>query len=36
MRTWTGFMWLRVGTADGCCEHDDEPSGFMKYREFVE
>jgi len=21
--SWSGFIWLRVGTSDGCCEHDN-------------
>jgi hypothetical protein len=24
---WSGFTWLRIGIAGGCCECGDEPSG---------
>jgi len=26
---------LRTGTSDGCCEHDNEPLGSTKLREFL-
>jgi hypothetical protein len=26
----TGSNWLRVGMAEGSCEHGDEPSGSLK------
>jgi hypothetical protein len=28
-KVWTGFIWLRVGTSGGLCEHGNEPSGFI-------
>jgi hypothetical protein len=31
---WTGFMWLRIGTSDGFCEYDNEPSGSIQGGEF--
>jgi hypothetical protein len=24
---WTGSIWLRIGTREGCCVHGNEPSG---------
>jgi hypothetical protein len=24
-KVWTGFMWLRIGTNVGLCEHGNEP-----------
>jgi hypothetical protein len=24
MRLWTGFIWLRIGTSAGSCEHGNE------------
>jgi hypothetical protein len=26
---WTGFIWLRIGTVGGKCEHGNEPSVFI-------
>jgi hypothetical protein len=26
----TRFIWLRMGSSGGLCEHDDEPSGSIK------
>jgi hypothetical protein len=31
---WTGFIWLRIGTSS--CEHDNEPSGSIKGRKFLD
>jgi hypothetical protein len=31
---WIGLFWLRIGTVVGCCECSNEPSGFIKCREF--
>jgi hypothetical protein len=28
----TGFIWLRMGTVAGCCEHGTEESGSIKMR----
>jgi hypothetical protein len=33
---WTGLNWLRIGTGEGSCEHDDEPSGSIKCWEVPE
>jgi hypothetical protein len=27
----TGFIWLRIGTLVGSCEHSNEPSDSIKY-----
>jgi hypothetical protein len=27
---WTGCIWLRIGTSDGCCERGNEPLGSIK------
>jgi hypothetical protein len=27
----TGFIWLRIGTIDGFCEHGNETSGSIKF-----
>jgi hypothetical protein len=29
---WTGFIWLRIGTVAGCCEHVTEHSDSIKMR----
>ena len=34
-RTWTGSMWLRIGTVAGTCECGNEPSGSIKCGEFL-
>jgi hypothetical protein len=36
LEMWTGFIWLRIGFSGGLCEHGDEPSGFIKGREFLD
>jgi hypothetical protein len=33
---WIGFIWLRIGTGGEFCEHGDEPSGSIKYGEFLD
>jgi hypothetical protein len=33
-RTWIGFIWRRVGTGGGVCEDNNEPSDWLKCREF--
>jgi hypothetical protein len=33
-RAWTSLIWLRIVAAS--CEHGNEPSGFIKCREFLE
>ena len=34
---WTGLNWLRLGTGGGsCCECVNEPSGSIKYGEFLD
>jgi hypothetical protein len=25
------FIWLRIGTVADCCEHSNEPSGYIKF-----
>jgi hypothetical protein len=27
---WIGLIWLRIGTLEGSCEHDNKPSGSIK------
>jgi hypothetical protein len=29
---WIGLIWLRTGTSDGLCEHDNEPSSSIRLR----
>jgi hypothetical protein len=31
----TGFIWLRIGTGAGFCEHGNEPSDSIKDGEFL-
>jgi hypothetical protein len=31
-----GLMWLRIGASGGLCKHGNEPSGFIKFWEFLE
>jgi hypothetical protein len=33
---WTGPSWLRIGTGGGHCESRNEPSGSIKYGEFLD
>jgi len=33
---WTGSSWLRIGTSDGTCECSNEPSGSIKWGEFLD
>jgi hypothetical protein len=35
-KLWTGFIWLRIGTVTGCCEHGDEPSYSVKGGGFLD
>jgi hypothetical protein len=35
LEVWTGFIWLRIGTGAGFCEHGNEPSGSVKGGEFL-
>jgi hypothetical protein len=30
MNKWTRFIWLRIGTGSGSCEHGNGPSGSIK------
>jgi len=32
---WTALIWLRTGQVAGCCKHTNEPSGSIKFREFL-
>jgi len=34
--TWTGLIWLKEGRVLDCCKCGNEPSGFIKYGEFLE
>jgi hypothetical protein len=36
MKMWTGFVWLRIGTMAGTCEHGNEPMGSIKDGEFID
>jgi hypothetical protein len=33
---WTGSSWLRIGTGGGHFECSNEPSGSIKYGEFLD
>jgi len=33
--SWTGFIWLKIGTGGGTCKCGDEPSGSLKYGAFL-
>jgi hypothetical protein len=34
---WTGLIWLTIGiTCGGTCKRDDEPSGSINSREFLD
>jgi hypothetical protein len=35
-KVWTGFLWLRIGTSGGSCEHGNETSGSIKDGEFFD
>jgi hypothetical protein len=32
---WTVLIWLRMGTSEGSCEHDDEHSFSIQRGEFI-
>jgi hypothetical protein len=32
---WNELIWHMIGTGGDCCEYDNEPSGSMKFEEFV-
>lgn len=34
--TWTEFIGLTIGTRGGPCEHENEASGSIQCREFLE
>ena len=36
MGTWTGSSWLRVGQVAGACDCGTEPSGSIKFGEFLD
>jgi hypothetical protein len=33
---WIGFIWLRIGTVAGSCEHGNETSGSIKCGKFLD
>jgi hypothetical protein len=33
---WTGFIWLRIGTVEGTCEHGNEPWRSIKCWDILE
>jgi hypothetical protein len=38
-KEWEGVDWIHLtqeGTSGGLCEHGNEPSGYLKGREFLE
>jgi hypothetical protein len=35
VRMWAGFMWLRIGTVEGFCEHDNKPLGSIRGMKFL-
>jgi uncharacterized membrane protein len=34
-KAWTGLIWLWIEKMAGCCEHDNETSGSLKFREYL-
>jgi len=34
--TWTALIWPRTGQVAGSCKHSNEPSGSIKFREFLD
>jgi hypothetical protein len=34
--SWTGLIWLRIGTGCGLCKCSNELSGSLKWREFLD
>ena len=34
-REWTGFLWLKMGTSGGSCEHGNEPCVFVRHGNFL-
>ena len=36
VRSWTGLLWLKIGTGGGLCECGNEPSGSVKCREIID
>jgi hypothetical protein len=34
--TWTGSIWLRIGTGGGVCKYGAQPLGFINWGEFLE
>jgi len=34
--TWTGLIWLRIGTREGSCDCGNEPSGSINCGEFLD
>jgi hypothetical protein len=34
--TWTGLIWLKIGTGGGTCECGEKPSGPIKCGEFLD
>jgi hypothetical protein len=35
-RVWTGFIWLKIGSAVGSCEYGTEHAGSIKRGEFLD
>jgi hypothetical protein len=33
---WIGFIWLRIGTGGGSCDHRNDPSGSVESGEFLD
>jgi hypothetical protein len=33
---WIGLSWLMIGPSAESCEYDNEPSGSIKGREFID
>lgn len=33
---WSVFIWVRVGPRGGCWEYRNEPSGYVKDKEFLD
>jgi hypothetical protein len=36
LMVWIGFMWLRIGTSESSCEHDNELFRSIKAVEFLD
>jgi hypothetical protein len=35
VNVWTGIIWLRIKSGGDSCEHEKEPSGYIKAEKFI-